>query len=186
MVTLETERLMVRNFKASDWQALHAMVTEYESSEVAAYDHPWPTSPQEIQGIAGWFAGGDSFLAVCLKDTGRFIGFVALNPEGQEDLREYNLGYIFNSEDRGQGYATEACRAVLDRAFEQLQAVRVVSGTAAANAPSCRLLGRLGFKKTAESMGAFRNGEDGQPLQFLGLTYALSRAEWEAARSTHA
>jgi hypothetical protein len=43
------------------------------------------------------------------------------------------------------------------------------------------LLERLGFKRTAESTGSFRNTEDGKPIEFLGYTYAISRDEWEVA-----
>ena len=181
MTTLETERLVIRNFTISDWGALHEMIIQYESSEYAAYDQPWPTSPEEIKGVTEWFASGDNFLAVCLKDTGRFIGFVSLNPEQKEGCREFNIGYIFNSDYHGKGYATEACRAVIGHTFDRLQADRVVTGTAAVNRASCRLLERLGFKKTAESTGSFRNTQEGKPIEFLGYTYAISRDEWKVA-----
>lgn len=172
MTPMETERLIVRRFAEADWQGLYEMIVKYQEFENAAYDptHPWPTSPEEIKQLAGWFASGDRYLAVCLKETGRFIGFVCLNPEEKEGSREYNLGYIFDSNYRGQGYATEACRAMLWRAFGELQAGQVVTGTAPANLPSVRLLQRLGFRVTDESAGS----------------YALSREEWERAGSgTH-
>ena len=177
MIALETTRLLIRNFKPEDWQALHEMIVQYQASELAAYDHRWPTSPEEIQGVAAWFAGGDHFLAVCLKDTGRLIGFVALNPEQPEQDRVFNLGYVFNFDYHGQGYATEACRAMLGRAFNDLQAEKVISGTAAANRASCRLLEKLGFTRTAASTGSFRNAEDGTPIEFTGYSYALSRED---------
>lgn len=182
MIAIETERLTLRSFVPGDWRALHGMIVRYQASPMAVYDQPWPTAEEEIRGVTEWFAGGDSFLAVCLKETGRFIGFVALNPE--EDDRSFNLGYVFDTPYHGQGYATEACRAALGRAFEDLQAERVVTGTAAANTPSVRLLARLGFTKTGEHSGAFATREDGTPLAFMGYTFALTREAWEAARGT--
>lgn len=179
VTTIETERLAIRNFKASDWEDLHRMIAQYEASEFAAYDQQWPTAPVDIKGVAEWFASGDSFLAVCLKDTGRFIGFVSLNPEQKEAVREYNLGYIFNFDYHGKGYATEACRAVVAHAFGALQADGVITVTAGANRASCKLLERLGFKKTAENTGSFRTSPDGKPIEFLGYTYFLSRKDWE-------
>jgi len=149
MIPIETERLVVRNFEVNDWEALHEMIVQYEASEYAAYDQQWPTSAEEVKGITEWFASGDNFLAICLKDTSQFIGFVALNPEEGEGSREYNMGYVFNSNYHGHGYATEACKAILNRAFRQLQALRVITGTAAVNRNSCRLLERLGFQKLA-------------------------------------
>ncbi len=180
MTTLETERLLIRNFGVGDWEALHEIISQHASSELAAYDQQWPTAPEEIKKITEWFASGDSYLAVCLKATGRLIGFVALNPE-RGDNRAFNLGYIFHLDYRGQGYATEACRAVLAHAFDGLQARRVVTGTAAANRASCRLLERLGFKKTSESTASFTTTPDGQPIEFVGYTFELSRDEWVVA-----
>ena len=182
MKTIETKRLVIRNFKTSDYEALLEMILQYEASGYAVYDQPWPVSPEEIKGVVEWFTSGDSYLAVCLKDTYRFIGFVALNPEQKEDCQELNLGYIFNSNFHGKGYATEACQAVIEHAFNQLLATRVISGTASINRPSCQLLERLGFKTTGESRVSFRNTEEGKPVEFLGYSFALSRDEWEAAR----
>jgi len=180
MRELETERLTIRNFGINDWEALHEMINQYESSEFAVYDHQWPTSPEEIKKTTAWFASGDSYFAVCLKDTGRFVGFVSLNPEQKSDCREFNIGYIFNFDYHGKGYATEACRAAIGHAFDRLQAQSVLAGTAAENRVSCRLLERLGFKRTGESTGSLRNTRDGKPIEFLGYTYAISRDEWEA------
>jgi RimJ/RimL family protein N-acetyltransferase len=180
MVTsLETERLVIRNFHISDWEALHEMIVQYQSSEFAAYDQPWPTTPEEIRKVTEWFASEDSYLAVCLKATGRFIGFVALTPEPSDDQGVFNLGYIFNFDYHGYGYATEACQAVLGHAFDSRQARRVVTGTAAANGASCRLLERLGFQKTSESTGSFRQTANGKPITFLGYTFELSRDAWK-------
>ncbi len=179
MIALETNRLVVRNFKVSDCEALHEMIVQYEASEVAAYDQQWPTSVAEIKGITDWFASGDNFLAVCLKETSQFIGFVALNPEDVEENQEYNIGYVFNSHYHGHGYAMEACKAVLDRAFGQLRVARVITGTAAVNQSSCRLLERLGFQKVGEKVNSFKNAEDGTPIEFLGYIYAMSKEEWE-------
>jgi [ribosomal protein S5]-alanine N-acetyltransferase len=178
MTTLETERLIIRNFQASDWQDLYVIIVQYQASEFAPYDQPWPTSREEIKRIVEWFASGDSFLAVCLKDTNQLIGFVGLNPEEGNCQREFNLGYVFSSDFHGRGYATEACTAVLSRAFGQLQADRVVTGTAAVNQASCRLLERLGFQKNGEKIVSFKTAEDEKPIEFLGYRYAISRDDW--------
>ena len=182
MNTIEIDRLAIRNFSADDWQDLHEMILQYESSEYAKYDHQWPTSAQEIKGVTQWFAGGDNFLAVCLKTTPKLIGFIALNREESQDCVAYNLGYVFNSDYYGQGYATEGCQAMLDRAFGPLAAERVITGTAVANQPSCRLLKRLGMRVTSQSTGSFRTAPDGKPIEFLGMTFAISRDEWLALR----
>ena len=162
MQTIQTDRLVIRNFRPEDWRDLHAMIVQYQASAYAQYDHKWPTSEEEIQGIARWFSEGDSYLAVCLPATGKLIGFVALNKEEREEGLAFNLGYVFDAGYHGQGYATEACRAAIEHAFERLDAATMVSGTASANLPSCRLLARLGFRETGGGM------------------YALPRDQWRA------
>ena len=179
MTMLETERLIIRNFQSSDWQALYELIVQYQASEFAPYDHQWPTSQEEIRKITEWFADGDSYMAVCLKGTSQLIGFVSLNPEQGDDQRQFNTGYVFNSDFRGQGYAAEACRAVLCHAFDQLQAYRVVTGTAALNQASCRLLEQLGFKKVGEETTSFKTAEDGKPIEFIGYRYAILKNEWQ-------
>ena len=182
MNPIETDRLTIRNFAKDDWEDLREMILQYQSSEYAAYDHQWPTSEDELRGVAEWFASGDSFLAVCLKPTGKFIGLVSLNAEEGRPEAAYNLGYIFNFDYHGRGYATEACKAIVNYAFAELAAEMVVTGTAAANQPSCRLLERVGLKRVGESTGSLRTSPDGEPVEFSGCNYALSREEWEKTR----
>jgi ribosomal-protein-alanine N-acetyltransferase len=180
MITLETERLLIRNFSVDDGELLHRIIVQYQTSPMAAYDHPWPTSADEIRGVAAWFAGGDAFLAVCLKESGRLIGLVSLNPEPGEEGLDYSLGYIFDATYHGRGYATEACRAALDHAFGRAGARRVVTGTAAAKRASCRLLERIGFQRTGECQRSFTVDAAGQPVTFLGYTYVLTGEAWVA------
>ena len=66
-------------------------------------------------------------------------GLIVLGPHAEEDATE--LSYQFLRRSWGQGFATEACRAVL--AVQSTS--RIVAETQAANAASRRLLVRLGF-----------------------------------------
>ena len=63
MVTLRTDRLVLRNFCPDDWEELHEMAVWYQASEWAKYDHPWPTEEEEVQGMAEWLSGEEGFLA---------------------------------------------------------------------------------------------------------------------------
>jgi len=66
-------------------------------------------------------------------------------------------------------------------ALHEIIAAKIVTGTAAANRASRRLLERLGFEKTGESVGSFRKAPDGEPIEFLGYSYALSRGKGQVA-----
>lgn len=162
MVTLETDRLLIRNFTPEDWQAFQALILRYQASESARYEEPWPTSTAEIQGITKWFAAGDEYLCVCLKATGELIGLLAIERRKEEAAGVHNLGYIFHPDYHGYGYATEGCRAVMGYLFTQVEAVGIHTGTNPANQPSVQLLTRLGLNQIA-------------PGEFV-----LSRPEWQA------
>ena len=75
MQPIETDSLTLRNFTAEDGPALLEMLVQYQASTYAKYDHQWPTDPEKIKGVAKWFAEGDAYLAVWLKETNAFIGF---------------------------------------------------------------------------------------------------------------
>ena len=160
MISLETDRLTIRNFSPDDWQELQELAIEYRASKWAQYEDPWPTSDEEVKGMATWFAGGDGYLAACLKSTGKLIGLVVINRREEQEGRLYNLGYVFHPGHHGQGYATEACRAAMGYLFGPLAADGILTGTHPDNEASVKLLKRLGLTEV-------RRGE-----------FALSRAEW--------
>lgn len=178
MNNIQTQWLTIRNFQNEDWRALQQIVLSFQSSAYAAYDHPWPSSDGEMKGICSWFSRGNAYLAVCLGNTSGPVGYIALNPA--EDEGVFDLGYCFHAAVQGRGLASEACRAVIRYAFMEKNAVKITSGTAAANEPSCRLLSRLGFHKTGEGPVTFYKTDDGEPIYFTGYSFRLTKEEWEA------
>ena len=162
MHSLETDRLIVRNFFPDDWQDLQETVINYQASEWAKYEDPWPTSEEEI---VSWFANGDEFLAVNLTSENKVIGFVAVNRRDDREEQVHNLGYVFNPAYSGHGYATESCEACITYVFGVLQAVSIITGTHPDNEPSVRLLERLKLREIG-------NGE-----------WTITQQEWSALQS---
>lgn len=64
----------------------------------------------------------------------------------RDALDDVDLGFAFLPQHRSQGYAMEAAGAVLAQAREELALPRLAAITIPANAPSIRLLERLGFR----------------------------------------
>jgi ribosomal-protein-alanine N-acetyltransferase len=182
MMMFDTQRLAIRNFVPEDRGMLREIILEKEASEYAAYDYEFPTSEEEVGKIADWFASGDSFLAVCLKDSNTPIGYIAFGRAQDAEDSAYDLGYCFHPAYQGRGYATEACGRLIAHAFDELGADRITSGTAEANKPSRRLLGRLRFRVTGKGTVSFRKNTDGTPIEFTGLTFELTKAEFDSRR----
>jgi RimJ/RimL family protein N-acetyltransferase len=118
-------------------------------------------------------------LGVELAAGGRLVGDVVLFFHSAEHAGG-EIGYVFHPDVAGQGYASEACRALLDLAFDSpdggLGLHRVEARMDARNDPSVRLASKLGMRQEAH----FRSNE-----MFKGewsdlLVYALLDQEWIA------
>ncbi|WP_258881189.1 GNAT family N-acetyltransferase [Clostridium tagluense] len=96
------------------------------------------------------------------------------------------IGYVFNPEYYGKGYATEACKRVLKYGFEQLGAHRVIGKCNPKNTPSWRLLERLlmrmegHFKKPA----FFGKSNQGKPMWHDAYQYSILAEEFLSIRMT--
>jgi [ribosomal protein S5]-alanine N-acetyltransferase len=80
------------------------------------------------------------------------IGF--MGPPGAD--RTVEIGYSVVPDRRGRGYATEAARALVDWALGQPRVGVVVAGCDSENAPSIRILERIGFGRMGETNGKIR------------------------------
>lgn len=96
---------------------------------------------------------GFGLWAVEIRENGALIGHCGL--QDLDGGTEIALGYALASEWRGQGYALEAARAVVDYGFATLGIDRIVAVTQPSNVSSIKVLERLGmtFVHEAEHYG---------------------------------
>jgi len=88
-----------------------------------------------------------------------YIGFYFEN--GNVDV-----GYCFHSSAHGKGYAFESISALMSIFEDTGMVERFTAGTALDNAPSVKLLGRLGFAQTGTEEVCFYDG-----YSFAGGTF---------------
>ncbi len=120
---LETNRLVIRDFYPGDTEALHRILGDAETMK---YLEP-PYSFDKTEAFLHSFCIARSgAFAACLRDSGILIGYILFN---RISPGEYELGWIFNRSFWRQGYAYEACRAVIDHAFHQLGAEKIFAET---------------------------------------------------------
>ena len=89
--------------------------------------------------------GTGARLVLERASDGAFLGWCALNG-WNPDHRSASLGYCLAQDAWGQGYATEAARALLEWAFEALPLNRVQAEADTRNPASARVLEKLGFR----------------------------------------
>jgi RimJ/RimL family protein N-acetyltransferase len=93
---------------------------------------------------------------------------------------EAHLGYIFDPDHSGRGYASEAVAAVVDHSFRRLGVRRITAGCFADNAASVRILEKAGMRREQHGVGDSWHAE----LGWLdGYTYAILAEEWERSGS---
>lgn len=91
------------------------------------------------------------------------VGHLSYSPGAPEELTapsstSWGIGYWLGSEFMGHGYATEACRAVMDFARTEFRATDFYAATRADNVKSQAVLERLGFEvyKTTDTGVSYR------------------------------
>jgi [ribosomal protein S5]-alanine N-acetyltransferase len=94
-------------------------------------------------------AFGFAYWPVFRLEDGAHVGCAGLRPvPGSAGTLE--LGFHLRPEHWGQGYATEAGRAVIGHAFRTTAARRLIAGHHPQNDASRRVLLRLGFRHTGD------------------------------------
>ena len=120
--------------------------------------------------------------AVERRDTGAFIGFVGLTvPKRVLSFSPcVEIGWRVARAHWGQGFATEAARAVLRAGFQQIGLAEIVSFTTLLNLPSRAVMERIGLidaQQNFEHPGV----PEGHAFRIHCL-YRLRREEWQAAQ----
>lgn len=129
--------------------------------------------PQELLRLAAVLPGAQD--APDGHDLVGLVGYVDLYGQGQQ---ERELGYVVGPSTRwGRGLGTAVARAGLEHAFTVLGLQEVWAEAVPLNAPSVRILERIGMRRTGE----------GEQAEFLGVParyvqYRLTREEYAATR----
>jgi RimJ/RimL family protein N-acetyltransferase len=165
--TLETERLILREFNKDDLDA-HAATLGDE--EVMRHIGGKPVNREDswrrlLSGVGMWSLVGMGPWAVEQKSDGRMVGhcgFFQFNREIEPSiLGEPEMGWIFDRSVHGQGIAFEACQAALDWAEREIGAESYPAIIDLENAPSMKLAERLGFVRQGD--GVYRD----EPIAFF-------------------
>ncbi|RDI53557.1 GNAT family N-acetyltransferase [Flavobacterium glaciei] len=151
---LETGRLILREMKISDAEALFEMdsnpkVHQYlwnkpltDISEVHAYIKS--VREQYVQNKIGRFV-------VILKETNELIGWAGLKYNTEmvnNKINFYDIGYRLNEKFWGKGYASEASFAWLDYGFNVMKVEIMEAAAHTENIASNKILQNIGLKMT--------------------------------------
>lgn len=174
MNVVETDRLILRNFRPDDAADLFAYLRQPRSSCFASLRL---ADLDAAQAEAEARSGSDEHIAVCLKNSDRLIGDLFWMHEPPDT---YSVGWNFNADFGGAGYASEAARALFDSLFTVKLARRLYAYVEEDNIASQRLCERLGMRREGvfREFISFVTDDDGAPRFENTMQYAILRKEW--------
>jgi RimJ/RimL family protein N-acetyltransferase len=177
MDPLRTRRLVLRPLCIDDAEAIH----RYRSDPAVARFQTWGSrGVEEIRdfieeqsaidvGVPGtWYQ-----LALCPVEGGPAIGDCGLRFPADKNA-EVEFGITLDPEHQGLGLARETLTAVFDLLFHRLGKHRIIGIADARNAPSIRLMQRLGMRREAYHRASTWTDEGWTD----DVVYAILREEW--------
>jgi RimJ/RimL family protein N-acetyltransferase len=172
---LETERLMLRRPTLADVKAIARLANDRRIAEMTRrLPHPY-TKDDAI-----------AFVRATANDPRETIFLIENNfvPVGMVgvDWREPDapeLGYWLGVEHWGQGFATEAARAVIDFTFEEFEIEHLISGARVANPSSRNILEKCGFQWSGVELHRFEALGSSTPVD----RFRLSRGVWSSLKN---
>ena len=152
-IVSSSERLILRPLEAKDAEALYRYRNQPDVMEFQGWT---PASAQEVVDYAAEMhareiAAPGHWYQVILQvkpeneDANAIIGDVAFCIE-EETQQQAELGIALDTQFQKRGYAQEAVKALVDYLFETYKLHRIHVSIDPANAPSLKLLERIGFR----------------------------------------
>lgn len=173
---LQTARLILRRPRPEDSKAIAALANDIRIAQnTVRLPYPYTLSDAHA-----WLrtTDGKTSAAIYLVTLaqGTVIGVCGVEPGGD---RGTELGYWLGTHYWGQGYATEAARAVIDYAFAELGCEELQSGARISNPASRRVLEKCGFQWCGVGLYRIRSIASSAPID----RFRLDRGIWSSLKS---
>lgn len=153
-----TDRLIIRELSPEDIPTLYQI---YQNPSIKNNVDPMENNLEVefekhkayIETIYKFYGYG--LWGVFIKETGKLIGRCGIQPITWEKADEIELGYLIAEDYQGNGYATEAAKAILTIAFEEYKIQRIISFIEPKNKKSIHVAEKVGM----ELVETVRKGE---------------------------
>lgn len=165
--TLRTDRLLLRPFAQEDISELVPLIGAREvAATTRRIPHPYTRAHAE-EFIKASQQGDEINLAIVRLADLRLLGGGILRPDA--DHQHAEVGYWIGVPYWGNGYATEAARALVQYGFEVLQLHRIHASHTANNPASGKVLRSLGMKHEGRMREHLVKWGEYQDLDFYGM-----------------
>jgi RimJ/RimL family protein N-acetyltransferase len=172
---LETERLMLRRPTLADVKAITLLANDRRIAEnTRRLPHPY-LQEHAVEFVRA-MADDNRETVFLIENNHAPIGIVGIDGRQPETPE---LGYWLGVEHWGQGFATEAARAVIDFTFEEFDVEHLISGARVANPSSRNILEKCGFQWSGVELHRFEALGSSTPVD----CFRLSRGVWSSLKN---
>ena len=136
---IETNRMVIRDFTMNDVNDMQDILGDRETMKNC---EPAYTIEKTVDFLRKFCIEKKKAVAAVHKETAKVIGYILFN---EFDEGVYEIGWFFNRNFWRQGFAFESCKAVIDYAFDKMNAHKVFAETID-EIKSVELMKKLGMK----------------------------------------
>ena len=146
--TITTDRLILRRYKETDIDAIYDIITDNRLSKYIKF--PDLTKEQELECIKEWIKDADESKyekwVIERKSDNAIVGNIDVNTVVKKH-NYCNVGYTIRYDYWGNGYASEALKAVSDHLLNDIGYHLVECSCNELNIQSSKVMLKAGFKK---------------------------------------
>lgn len=186
MIILKTRRLVVRGWLETDRDLFREINSDPKVMEFFSFRRTPAESDEMLAKLNRMISDtGLGFYAVALRDTDEPIGFcglavanvgTALTPGSVE------IGWRLAARFWGNGYITEAAKALIDFGFAEKAMPEIVSFAVAGNHRSTAVMQRLGMRRDPARDFDHPRVSDNHPHLKRHVLYSITREQWAKDR----
>ena len=174
---IETDRLILRPFKKTDYKKVYEICSDYELVKTTL-NIPYPYTEQFAKDFIDCCKQSLKEkkiyeLAVCFKDNeNTVVGCIKLCPER---AKRAEIGYWIDRKFWGQGIATEAAKAIINFGFENLKLNSIYARHFDMNPASGKVMKKCGMKY----VGIMRQHESRFDKFYDVIYYDILADDWK-------
>jgi [ribosomal protein S5]-alanine N-acetyltransferase len=148
-IIMETRRLRLRPLREDDAPAFFNVWSDHETVRYFSFP-PMKSAEQAkmriVEKLQSSSSGKSVIFVIETKDSGEVLGDCGMH-NGEPRCQRAEIGYCLARPHWGNGYMTEAVKALIEYGFERAGLRRVEAGIDPRNMPSIQLVERLGFRR---------------------------------------
>jgi Acetyltransferases, including N-acetylases of ribosomal proteins len=174
---IRTERLILRPLALSDLETAHIYAGDVNDTKYMVYlpNETMQETERFLQRVVSeWEKDIPAFFEFAVVFEEKHIGAVSISLDASGE--EGELGWIINKKYQGNGYATEAAKAVMNFAVNKLGVKKIVAHCDYRNISSCRVMQKIGLLMESDS-GTRRYGDRDEDVPEYKYSLVIERQE---------